>query len=202
VVLGPPALALAVERGVKRAAFLDRDGTIVRDAHYLSRLDDLELLPGAAAALKRLGDAGFLRLVVTNQSGVARGLVEAGFVERAHEELRRRLRAEGADVEGFYVCPHHPEHSGPCGCRKPLPGLVLQAAGEWDVDLPSSWVVGDKASDVELGRAVGCRAVLVRTGQGREAEEELRRRGFAADVTAEDLGSAVGQMLGFSAERE
>ncbi|MBI5441043.1 MAG: HAD family hydrolase [Deltaproteobacteria bacterium] len=179
----------------RAAAFLDRDGTIIREADYLSRLEDLELLPGAAVALKRLGEAGFLRLVVTNQSGVARKFFDAAFVEAAHEELRQRLRDEGGDVDGFYVCPHHPDHSGPCGCRKPLPGLVLRAVAEWAVDLSASWVIGDKASDVALARAVGCRAALVRTGYGRATEAELRASGTVADVTADDLLAATEEIL-------
>lgn len=180
---------------MRRAAFLDRDGTLIREVGYLSRLEDVELLPGAAAALRRLGEAGYLRLVVTNQSGVARGMFDLAFVEETHRELRRRLQAEGADVEGFYVCPHHPDLTGPCGCRKPAPGLVERAAAEWGVDLAASWVVGDKPADVELARAAGCRAALVRTGYGARSAEELRARGVGPDLVAADLEEAVKEML-------
>lgn len=180
---------------MRRAAFLDRDGTLIREVGYLSRLEDLAVLPGVAGALRRLGEAGFVRLVVTNQSGVARGYFGEDFVEKTHRELLRRLQTEGASVEGFYVCPHHPEHSGPCGCRKPKDGLLRRAAGEWGLDLGASWVVGDKAADVALARAAGCRAALVRTGYGAETEAELAGQGRAADVVADDLEHAVEEIL-------
>jgi D-glycero-D-manno-heptose 1,7-bisphosphate phosphatase len=184
-----------VVTGLRRAAFLDRDGTLIREADYLRRLEDLEILPGTAAALRRLSDAGYLRLVVTNQSGVARGFFDLAFVEAAHDELRNRLRSEGADVEAFYVCPHHPSRSGACDCRKPATGLLLRAAAEWGVDLEASWVIGDKAADVELARAAGCRAALVRTGYGRTAAVELNQRGLAPDVVAGDFAQAAEEIL-------
>lgn len=180
---------------MRRAVFLDRDGTLVREVNYLARLADLAVLPGVAGALGRLAQAGYLRLVVTNQSGVARGYFDEAFVDETHRELRARLRRDGGDVEGFYVCPHHPELTGPCACRKPEPGLVTRAAAEWGVDLSGSWVVGDKVADVELARRAGCRAALVRTGHGAEAEVELARAGRRADLVADDLGAAVEEML-------
>lgn len=181
--------------GVKRAVFLDRDGTLIREVGYLATLDALEILPGVGRALRQLGEAGFLRIVVTNQSGVARGYFDLNFVAATHDELRRRLREEGADVEAFYSCPHHPDHTGPCACRKPSPGLIHAAALEWDVDLARSWVAGDKAADVELARAAGCRSALVRTGYGAQTAEELAAAGVAPDVTAEDLEAAVQEIL-------
>lgn len=180
---------------VRRAVFLDRDGTLIREVGYLSRLEDLEILSGVASALRRLGEEGYVRLVVTNQSGVARGYFDEAFVERTHRELRRRLREQGADVEGFYVCPHHPDFTGVCACRKPEPGLVLQAAREWALDLALSWVIGDKPADVELGRRAGCRAVLVRTGYGARTEAELSVPGRAADVVADDLVHAAEEIV-------
>ena len=179
----------------RRAVFLDRDGTLIREVGYLSRLEDLEVLPGVASALRRLGEAGYLRLVVTNQSGVARGYFGADFVEQTHREFLRRLQAKGACVEGFYVCPHQPEHSGPCGCRKPNDGLVQRAAREWGLDLGASWVVGDKEADVALARVAGCRAALVRTGYGARTEEELAVKGGEPDVVADDLAGAVEEIL-------
>lgn len=180
---------------MRRAAFLDRDGTLIREVGYLSRLEDLEVLPGSVAALKRLGEAGYLRLVVTNQSGVARGRIPAAFVEETHRELRRRLRAEGADLDGFLVCPHHPDFSGPCGCRKPATGLLDRAAREWGVDLGASWVVGDKPADVELACAAGCRGALVLTGYGVESRATLSALGVKPDIVAADLEAAVEEML-------
>jgi D-glycero-D-manno-heptose 1,7-bisphosphate phosphatase len=180
---------------VRRAVFLDRDGTLIREVGYLSRLEDLEVLPGVAAALRRLGEAGYLRLVVTNQSGVARGYFDEAFVERTHGELVRRLRAEGASLEGFYVCPHHPDTTGECPCRKPRDGLVRRAAGEWGIDLEASWVVGDKPADVELARRSGCRGALVRTGYGVRTQAELAVRDSKPDVVADDLAGAVEEIL-------
>ncbi|MBI5442816.1 MAG: HAD family hydrolase [Deltaproteobacteria bacterium] len=180
---------------VRRAVFLDRDGTLNREVGYLRTLAELELLPGVSRALLRLGEAGFLRLVVTNQSGIARGYFDRAFVEETHEELRRRLREEGADVEEFLVCPHHPDHTGPCGCRKPSPGLLQEAAARWDLDLAASWVVGDKPADIGLARAAGCRAALVRTGYGAESEAELEGLGLVPDVVAADLEAAVREIV-------
>ncbi|GAB4271972.1 MAG: D-glycero-beta-D-manno-heptose 1,7-bisphosphate 7-phosphatase [Deferrisomatales bacterium] len=182
---------------MRPAVFLDRDGTLVEEVGYLSRLADLRVLPGVPGALVRFARAGFARIVVTNQSGVARGRFPPAFVERAHAELRRRLRRRGADVEGFYVCPHHPEHGGPCPCRKPAPGLLLRAAADWDVDLAASWVVGDKAADLELARNAGCRAALVRTGYGRETEARVREgEAPRPDLVADDLAAATEAILG------
>lgn len=180
---------------MRRGVFLDRDGTLIREVGYLRRTEDLEVLTGVPEALRRLGDAGFVRLVVTNQSGVARGYVAREFVDRTHEVLQGLLRAEEAGVEGFYVCAHHPDHTGPCSCRKPQAGLLLRAAEEWGLDLRKSWVVGDKAEDVELAHRAGCRAVLVRTGYGRQAETRLRTMGLAADAVAEDMAGAVDVIL-------
>ena len=177
------------------AIFLDRDGTIIREVGYLSRLADLEVLPGVARALRRLGEAGFVRVVVTNQSGVARGLFERSFVEETHAELRRRLDEAGADIDAFYVCPHHPEFDGPCECRKPVPGLVRLAARDLGLDVSASWVIGDKVADVELGRRAGCRTCLVRTGYGRKSEAALTGSGLAPDLVADDLEVGADEIL-------
>ena len=179
---------------MRPAVFLDRDGTLIREVNYLRRLEDLELLPRVPDALRRLGRAGYLCLVVTNQSGVARGYFDLGFVEAAHRELDRRLRAAGAGVDGFYVCPHHPDRTGPCGCRKPAPGMVLRAAAEWGVDPRESWVVGDKLEDILLARNAGCRSALVRTGYGGETERQLAG-GAAPEVVADDLAAAAEEIL-------
>lgn len=180
---------------MRRAVFLDRDGTLVREVHYLSNLDQLELLPGAGAALRRLAAARYLVIGVTNQSGVARGYFDLAFVERVHDELGRRLAAEGAALDAFYVCPHHPDYTGPCTCRKPSPGLVERACAEWGIDPRASWVVGDKAADVELAMRAGCRAVLVRTGYGAQTEQSLTQRGLAAHVVVDGLEGAAEEIL-------
>lgn len=180
---------------MSRAVFLDRDGTIVGEAEYASREEDLVLLPGAAQALRRIGEAGYLRLVVTNQSGVARGFFGLDTVEKLNGALRGMLLRQGADVEGFAICPHLPELTGPCDCRKPQPGMLLAEAARRGVDLAASWMVGDKASDVEAGLRAGCRAALVLTGYGVAEQEKLEKRGIRPDAVFQDLGAFADYLL-------
>ncbi len=180
---------------VRPAVFLDRDGTLVVEKGYLCRPGDVELIPGVGRALRELAEAGFLRVVVTNQSGVARGYFGRHAVAEVHEAIRRLLRARGADVDAWYVCPHHPAFTGPCGCRKPETGLLDRAARDLGIDLARSWVVGDKVSDVELARRAGCRAALVRTGYGRRTEAELAASGRLPEVVADHLEEAVKRIL-------
>ena len=141
------------------AVFLDRDGTIVADRHYLSDPDGLELLPNALDGLRELRESGARLVVVTNQSGVGRGYFPAESVERMHERLRELLAAGGVEVDGIYVCPHAPADG--CDCRKPEPGLFLRAADDLGLDLPSSFVLGDKDGDVEAGRRIGATPILI-----------------------------------------
>lgn len=143
---------------------LDRDGTIIVERHYLSEPSQVELLPSVASGLRSLAKAGFGLAVVTNQSGVGRGFFDEGRVESIHQRLHELLKAEGVLLDGVYFCPHTPTQD--CGCRKPRTGMIERAAQELDFDLRSSFVVGDKPCDVELGRNVGATTVLVRTGYG------------------------------------
>ncbi len=170
----------------RKAIFLDRDGTLNVDVGYLHALDQLELFPYTLDALRLLERAGFALVVVTNQSGIALGLIADGFPEEAHRELQRRARNAGCAIAGFYYCPHHPsgsveKFSVQCRCRKPAPGMVEQAVGDLDLDVARSWVIGDKWLDVDLGHAVGARSILVRTGWGKDSE---RRRSSTQQVTA------------------
>ena len=178
----------------QRAVFLDRDGTINREASFLGRPSQLELEPAAPEGLKILQDAGFELIVVSNQSGVARGYFDEDAVKRVNKTLSRRLAKEGVRLERFYFCPHHPEgvvpeHARYCHCRKPQPGLLLKAAAEVGIDLKSSYSVGDSLRDLEAGRAAGTKAVLVMTGFGQEASREARPG--AADYIARDLADAA-----------
>jgi D-glycero-D-manno-heptose 1,7-bisphosphate phosphatase len=143
---------------------LDRDGTINAEVDYLSRPEQLRLLPGAVAGLRRLSRAGFPLAIVTNQSGVGRGYFTAERLAEIHRELTRQLSEEGVALAGIFHCPHRPVEK--CACRKPEPGLALQAATALDGDLSRSFVIGDKECDIALGRNVGTRTVLVRTGYG------------------------------------
>jgi D-glycero-D-manno-heptose 1,7-bisphosphate phosphatase len=169
------------------AVFVDRDGTLNREVHYLRRVADLRLLPGTAAGIRALARAGFAVVVVTNQSGVARGLVHPDVLVAIHAALVRRLADAGACLAGIYVCPHHPTEGRPplrrrCRCRKPGPALVRRAARELGLDLVRSYCVGDGAVDLALAAATGTRAVLVRTGHGRRTEAARDLAGRAAHV--------------------
>jgi D-glycero-D-manno-heptose 1,7-bisphosphate phosphatase len=163
---------------MKRAVFIDRDGTINEEKEYLFRTEDLAFIPGAPRAIRLLNEAGFLVIVVTNQSGVARGYYTEEDVHLLHRHIAAELDQQGARVDAWYYCPHHPSGRGsyslPCRCRKPLPGMLLEAAGRFDIDLESSVMIGDKLVDVEAGAAAGCRSVLVRTGYGSDEEQRCR----------------------------
>lgn len=151
------------------AVFLDRDGVIVRDVDLLVRADQIELLPGAAAALRRLREARLQVVIVTNQPVVARGLVTEQEVLALEAVIERHLRDAGVTVDAFYYCPHHPRATLPvyrvaCECRKPRPGMLLRAARELGLDLAASAMIGDRLSDVAAGQRAGCRTILVETG--------------------------------------
>jgi D-glycero-D-manno-heptose 1,7-bisphosphate phosphatase len=150
----------------KRAVFLDRDGTINVEKEYLFRVADFQFIEGAPAAIRRLRDAGFLVIVVTNQSGVARGYFSLEDVEKLHRHLQRELARFGTGIDGFYLCPHHPGFGEECDCRKGSPGMLLQAAEEFGIDLGNSFMIGDKAADIEAGQRAGCNSLLVLTGHG------------------------------------
>jgi D-glycero-D-manno-heptose 1,7-bisphosphate phosphatase len=157
--------------GVRRAAFLDRDGTIIVERNYLRDPADVELLPGAAAGLRALRDAGYLLVLVTNQSGIARGLLDEADFHAVQRRLEELLAAEGVALDATYWCPHHPDYTGPCECRKPGTALFRRAAEELGVELAASVFVGDRMRDVEPALELGGRGVLVRTGYGEEEEE-------------------------------
>jgi D-glycero-D-manno-heptose 1,7-bisphosphate phosphatase len=185
---------------MKRAAvFLDRDGTLIEDVGYLDAVDRIALYPWSVDAVRALNRAELPVVVVTNQSGIARGYFSEALVAETHREIDRRMSAGRARIDAYYYCPHHPDGATPefrrsCACRKPAPGLVEQAARELGLDPARSYVVGDKWTDVRLGRAVGARALLVRTGTGRS--EELRTPTDAApDVVVDNLASAVSWVL-------
>lgn len=160
-----------------RAVFLDRDGTLIEEAGYITRIDAMTFFPYSLDALRLLNRAGFRLIVVTNQAGVARGYFSEAFVREAHAELSTKIREAGAEVDAFYYCPHHAhatieEYRTSCDCRKPKPGMFLAAAHEHGLDLAASFAVGDRWHDVEAAHAAGVRPVMVRTGYG---ETELQR---------------------------
>lgn len=176
--------------------FLDRDGTIIEDRDYLFKPDDVMLIPGAAEAIRRLSKRGYLIIMVSNQSGVARGIFPEGAVERVNQRLRELLEAEGAYIDAAYYCPHHPQGKVPqyrlrCDCRKPAPGMGLRAAKEWGILLSGSYMIGDKLEDIRFGENCGMKnAFLVSTGHGTEYEIS---GGYGA--TARDICQAADVIL-------
>jgi D-glycero-D-manno-heptose 1,7-bisphosphate phosphatase len=182
----------AAKAMLDRCVFLDRDGTINEEVNYLSDPDQLRLIGGAAEAIKRLNGGGFKVVVITNQAGIARGYFSEATLQQIHRELEKMLRAQEAHIDAIYYCPHHPTagigvYKIDCNCRKPKPGLLERAARELNLDLRQSFVVGDKSADLQAGNAVGCRAILVRTGYGRESEMEMANGEFLPEHVADDL---------------
>ena len=171
-----------------RAVFLDRDGTIVEDPGFLHEPGKVRLLPGAAEAIRRLHDAGWLVVTVSNQSGIARGLYDAAAYTAVQRRLGELLAQHGARLDGAYFCPHHPDVTGPCDCRKPGLRLFRDAAAALDLDLVQSYWVGDRVSDIEPARTLGAdgHGLLVSTGRGGENAAGARAMGFpvVADLAA------------------
>jgi len=145
-----------------KAVFLDRDGTLNEDVDYLSRIEDLRIFQFTRPALSRLKSAGFLLIVITNQSGIGRGFYDARVLHAIHNEMQRQLDEL---IDAFYFCPHLPGDA--CECRKPKLGMIERAVADFDIDLSLSWMVGDKDVDVEAGKAAGTRTILVQTGYGK-----------------------------------
>jgi D-glycero-D-manno-heptose 1,7-bisphosphate phosphatase len=181
-------------RGVthtRAAVYLDRDGTLLVERHYLADPAGVELIPGAAEALAELADAGYALVVVTNQSGIARGLYTEEDYQAVARGLEAALAGAGVVLDGTYHCPHYPDVTGPCPCRKPSTGMYLQAALDLDLDPERSWYVGDKVTDVLPALELRGRGILVRTGYGREHEPSVPR----GTVVVDDLAAAARHIL-------
>jgi D-glycero-D-manno-heptose 1,7-bisphosphate phosphatase len=158
----------------QKAVFIDRDGTINRYVGFLKKIDDFELLPGVADAIKRINASGYLAIVVTNQPVIARGEVTADELSEIHNKMETLLGAEGAYLDAIYYCPHHP-HKGyegevsefkiDCDCRKPKPGMLLKAAEDFNIDVSQSWMIGDGENDIRAGKAAGCKTALIGDGE-------------------------------------
>lgn len=170
----------------KRYVLLDRDGTIIFDKHYLSDPDGVELLPGAAEGLKRMQDMGFGLAVLSNQSGVGRGYFDEASVKACNRRLAELLTVYGVTIDGAYYCPHAPEEE--CDCRKPAPGLMEQAAQTLGFDPRESYMIGDKAADMGVGKATGATTILVLTGKG---EKHRPKCADETDHVADDLVHAA-----------
>jgi D-glycero-D-manno-heptose 1,7-bisphosphate phosphatase len=179
-----------------KAVFLDRDGTIVVEKGYITVADDIELIPGAADAIIRLRAAGWKIYVATNQGSVGKGMITEEELSAINFRMLSMLGAEGAELDGIYVCPHHPNGSVPeytmeCECRKPRPGLLERAASENDLDLSQCVMIGDTIRDLEAGRSAGARAILVLTGHG----PDTAALDHGAEHVAADLAAAVQWLL-------
>lgn len=172
------------------AVFLDRDGVLNKDPpHYAHRIDQLELIPWSGLAVKLLNDLEYRVIVISNQSGVAKGYYTEDDVAIFNNALLSRIQECGGRVDAVYYCPHHPEakierYRKKCQCRKPAPGMILQAAQEFDIDLGRSFVIGDKWSDIDAGKKAGCQTILVLTGHGTDELSRLREDNcpIAADL--------------------
>ena len=178
----------AVPGASRRAVFLDRDGVLIEDTGYPDDPATIRLLPGVGPALGTLRDAGWRLVVVSNQSGIARGKFTLERLREIHDRLRELLVAQGVFLDALYFCPHHPQGSStpfavPCDHRKPEPGMLRSAAVALGLDLPACWMIGDKESDVEAGHAAGCRSVLIGADP------------TSAELTAPDLPTAAAALL-------
>ncbi|HYM80128.1 MAG TPA: HAD family hydrolase [Candidatus Limnocylindria bacterium] len=189
------ALARQRGHGLRSAVFVDRDGTLVREVGYLADPADIELLPGAAGALRRLQASGAAVVVVSNQSGVGRGLFPLARVHQAMGRLRELLRAAGVELDAIYFCPHRPDAG--CPCRKPSPGLLERAADDLQLSLRGSVMIGDKLLDAATAHHAGATGVLVRTGYGRDEEQRIGAGEFSnrPDAVCDDLAAAAAWWL-------
>ena len=184
----------------KIAVFLDRDGTINVEAGYIRELDKLVLMPGAGAAIRRLNERQIPVYLATNQSGPARGYYPESWVYALHDRLNTLLAAEGARLDDLFHCPHLPDGTVPeftqaCRCRKPEPGMLEDAAARHGVDLTRSYMIGDKATDVEVGQRVGARTVLLRSGYGEQVLGGAYQWPVEADHVADTLVEAIDWVL-------
>jgi D-glycero-D-manno-heptose 1,7-bisphosphate phosphatase len=185
---------MAETRVLRRAVFLDRDGTIGEEVGYVNHIDRFQVFPFAAKAIRQLNEAQIPVIVVTNQSGVARNIFPESLVHEVHKKMIAELAAGGAWIDAVYFCPHKSEDA--CECRKPNPGLLHRAAREHGLDLAASWMVGDRYADLEMAHAAGGRGILVMTGYGR-GEYELHGSTWPRppDALAGNLGEAVRHIL-------
>lgn len=183
--------AKSLNSKTRKTVFLDRDGTVCEEVNYLSRREDLKLFPFAAEAIRILNENDFLVILITNQSGIARGYFDEKALGEIHKELLAQLASQNAKLDAIYFCPHNSENN--CRCRKPNIGMIEQAIKDFAIDLENSWMIGDKAIDVATGFNAGTKTALVQTGYGQKEFENLSRK---PDIVAENLLKAVKQITG------
>lgn len=156
-----------------RAIFLDRDGVVNKEVGYLSTPDNLELIEGSIDALKILKEKGYLLIIITNQAGIARGYFTEKDVEKIHAKLTKILNDNNVILDDIFYCPHHPDFTGDCECRKPKPGMIFKAKKKFNINLKKSFMIGDTLKDVETGKNAQCITVLVLTGYGIEERKKI-----------------------------
>ena len=181
---------------LKKVVFLDRDGTINQDAaDYIKGWSEFVFLPRSIEALCDLTVAGFMIIVITNQSAIARKLISPQELEDIHLKMKAAVKSQGGEISGIFFCPHMPGDG--CDCRKPSPGLILQAQKKYDIDLSTAAMIGDSARDIECAHRAGCgRAILVKTGNMREAQQILADKKLHPDYVAHDLYDAARWLIG------
>lgn len=182
---------------MKRAVFIDRDGTLSEEVGYINHPERFRLFPYAAEAVRHLNENGWLAIVTTNQAGVARGYFSEEMIETVHKGMKDQLAMDGASLDAIYYCAHHPSVGEPpyrddCDCRKPKPGLITRAATDFDIDLKNSWMVGDRYSDIQMARNARVKSAFVLSGYGR-GEWEHQRQSWTEqpDMVAENLLQVV-----------
>ncbi|MFX1388595.1 MAG: D-glycero-beta-D-manno-heptose 1,7-bisphosphate 7-phosphatase [Promethearchaeota archaeon] len=157
----------------QKAIFLDRDGVINKEVGYLSNIENFEFIQGSIEALKILKQKNYLLIVITNQAGLARGYFSEETLKAIHNKMIKILKKNMIELTDIYFCPHHPDFTGSCECRKPKPGMILMAALEYKIDLGKSFMVGDTLNDIETGKNAECKTVLVLTGYGEEEQKKI-----------------------------
>jgi D-glycero-D-manno-heptose 1,7-bisphosphate phosphatase len=182
----------------KKAVFLDRDGVITQDPpHYAHRADQLRIIPKSSEAIKLLNDNNFYVVVISNQSGIARGYYPKKETHIFNKLVEKELEKNDAKIDAFYFCPHHPKakikkYRKECNCRKPKPGMIKKASKDFDIDITKSYMVGDRQIDVLAGKSAGCKTIHVLTGIGKEQLSKLK---INSDFTAENLYEAVKKII-------
>lgn len=185
----------------KPTVFIDRDGTINKDAGYINSLDNFEVYPFAPQAIKLLKDNGYLVVVITNQAGVAKGIFTEEFLEKVHTKMRKILQQNGTDIDGIFYCPHYKgakiqEYDIDCECRKPKTKMIEDALKLLPIDRNNMYMVGDKYTDIQMGINAGCKTIIVKTGYGKgEIENNYHKWSKKPDLVADNLLLAVLSIL-------
>lgn len=181
-----------------KTVFLDRDGVLIHDVHYLSKLEQIEFYSDVPEALKELKKHGYKLIMVTNQSGVARGYFNESFVLASFQYMNRFLKEKGAALDMMYFCPHHPDGQSPfnivCNCRKPAPGMIQKAANDYPIDRENSYMIGDKYCDIELAANAQLQGILLTTGYGKEHSEKIMNK-YPATPYFEKFSKAIEYIL-------